>query len=410
MPHRSEKLTFTGANGAELAGRLDLPIGEPKAHALFAHCFTCSKDSLAAAHISRALADLGIAVLRFDFTGLGSSAGDFGNTNFSSNVEDLIAAAAHLRASNAAPRILVGHSLGGAAALAAAGRIPELAAVVTINAPSDPERIRRHFVDATGALERDGVAAINLGGRTFHIRQQFLDDIEQISLKDHIANLHAALLVMHAPTDEIVGIENAREIFRVAKHPKSYITLDNANHMLSSREDAIYVARVLSAWVSRYLPHAEPTDVRNAKHGEVLVREERSGKFVQRVTAGKHSFYADEPASMGGDDSGLSPYELVLAGLGCCTAMTLRLYADRKKLPLERVTVKLSHEKIHAEDCESCETREGMLDRIDREITLDGDLDEAVRARLLEIADKCPVHRTLQSEVIVRTFEKAPAR
>lgn len=400
MAKRSEKIEFEGSQGAKLAGRLDLPDGEPpRAFALFAHCFTCSKDVFAAARISSALAGHGIGVLRFDFTGIGASEGDFGNTNFSSNVEDIVRACDWLRDNRAGARILIGHSLGGAAVLAAAGRVPDAKAVATIGAPADPEHVARHFENSREEIERTGEAQVSLAGRSFTIRKQFLDDIEGQRLAESIAGLHRALIVFHGPRDEIVSIENASRIFLAAKHPKSFISLDDADHLLSRREDATYVADVLAAWASRYVGMAglaKPETGPPIEEGSWLVYENGTGRYAQTVTDGHHVLYADEPHSAGGDDSGPSPYGFLTAALGACTSMTLRMYANRKQWPLERVAVRLRHEKIHAADCEECEQKEGKIDQIEREIELTGVLDEEQRQRLLEIADKCPVHQTLE--------------
>jgi uncharacterized OsmC-like protein/alpha/beta superfamily hydrolase len=399
MEVSSRKVTFTGALGEPLAARLDAPPGEPRAFALFAHCFTCSKDIFAASRIASALAERGIAVLRFDFTGLGASGGDFANTNFSSNVGDLVAAADWLRQNHAAPSLLIGHSLGGAAVLAAAPRIAEARAVATIGAPADPEHVAHHFAPVRDEIEAEGEAEVSLAGRTFRIKKQFLDDIAETKLTDAIGHMRKALIVFHGPRDEIVGIDNASKIFLAAKHPKSFISLDDADHLLTRHEDAIYVADVLAAWASRYLDEpAAAADDRTLEHGEVLVEETRQGKFTNKVTAGAHTIIVDEPASVGGLDTGMNPYDLLLAALGGCTSITLRMYAERKGLPLDKVAVRLTHKKIHASDCDDCETKEGKIDLIDRELEIVGDLDEAQRQRLLEIADKCPVHRTLHSE------------
>ena len=403
MASRSEKVTFTGAGGESLAARLDLPAGKPRAYALFAHCFTCNKDIFAAARIAGGLAEQGIAVLRFDFTGLGASEGDFANTNFSSNVADLVRAADFLREAHAAPKLLVGHSLGGAAILAAAAQVPEAAAVATIGAPADPAHVAAHFTEARPEIEAAGEAEVLLVGRPFRIKKQFLEDIEGQKLDSAIAQLKKALMVFHAPRDATVGIDNASRIFLAAKHPKSFVSLDDADHLLSHRQDAIYVADVLAAWAGRYLGAQEEAPDLRAAPGQVVVEETGEGKFTQRIAAGPHRLRADEPESYGGLDSGPSPYDLLLAGLGACTSMTLRLYAERKGLALEQTRVTLSHDKIHAEDCQSCETKTGKIDRIQRTIEMTGDLRLEERQRLLEIADRCPVHRTLESEVLIQT-------
>ncbi len=402
MTVTSEKLSFTGAGGQELAARFDKPRGRTHAVALFAHCFTCTKDIFAASRIAAGLASRGIAVLRFDFTGLGHSEGEFANTNFSSNVGDLVAAADHLRSHSEAPKIVIGHSLGGAEVLAAAGRIPEAVAVATIGAPADPGHVRHLFQAARPEIEAKGEAEVLLAGRPFTIKKQFLEDIEATRLEEAIAGLRKALLVFHAPRDTTVGIENAGRIFAAAKHPKSFVSLDDADHLLTRHEDATYVAEVLAAWSGRYLGLTEEAPLKAAS-GTVVVQETGEGKFTQRIAAGAHQLRADEPESVGGDDSGPGPYDLVLAGLGACTSMTLRLYAERKGWPLSRVTVTLTHDKIHAEDCADCETKSGRLDRIERRLSIEGEIDDEQRARLLDIAIKCPVQRTLESEVVVTT-------
>jgi uncharacterized OsmC-like protein/esterase/lipase len=344
-------------------------------------------------------------VLRFDFTGLGSSEGDFANSTFSSNVADLVRAANHLRDTKKAPAILIGHSLGGAAILAAAGQSPDARAVVTIAAPSDPAHVTGLFKNRIEDIRKHGNVEVSLAGRPFHITTKFLDDIAENGLMAHVANLHKALLVMHSPTDDTVGIDNATRIFVAARHPKSFVSLAGANHLLDERRDAAYVADVIAAWVTRYLDPVAPEQI--AVTGEaprmVVVRETRNSKFQQSVSMGPHHMLADEPVAAGGEDSGPGPYDFLLAGLGACTSMTLRLYADRKSLPLQRTTVTLKHSKIHAEDCAECETKEGMLDQIDLVIGMEGNLDAEQRKRLLEIADKCPVHRTLTSEIRIVT-------
>jgi putative redox protein len=400
---RTERFQFTGADGQQLAATLDLPEREPVAYALFAHCFTCGMNVLAAKRIARALAEQGIAVLRFDFTGIGASEGEFANTTFSSNVADLVRAADHLRETRKAPAILIGHSLGGAAVLAAAGQIPEAKAVVTIAAPSDPAHVTGMFKDCIEDIRTLGKVEVSLAGRPFHIKREFLDDIAEHNLAEHIAKLHKALLILHSPTDNTVGIDNATNIFVAAKHPKSFVSLAGADHLLNQKRDAEYVANVVAAWVSRYLDAAPAQATEAEQPRRVTVQETGQSKFQQEVTAGPHHLIADEPASAGGQDSGPNPYDFLLTGLGACTSMTMRMYADRKSLPLDRVTVTLNHSKIYAKDCEECETKTGMLDQIERVIAIEGNLDAEQRSKLMEIADKCPVHRTLTSEVRIVT-------
>ena len=401
---RTERFQFTGGDGHELAATLDRPDGDPVAFALFAHCFTCGMNVLAARRIAAALAEKGIALLRFDFTGLGASEGEFANSTFSSNVDDLVRAADHLRNTYQAPALLIGHSLGGAAMLAAADRIPEAKAVVTIGAPADPAHVTGLFRERIADIRKHGEIEVQLAGRPFRIKREFLDDIAEHNLAQKIAHLRKALLVMHAPTDNTVGIDNATRIFVAAKHPKSFVSLADADHLLSDTRDAAYVAHVIAAWMERYIDVAPATAAEaGAQPRQVVVQETRQGKFQQQVSVGPHRLIADEPASVGGQDTGPNPYDLVLSGLGACTAMTMRMYADRKSLPLDRVTVTLRHSKIHAEDCEACETATGLLDRIERIIAIEGELDPEQRARLMEIADKCPVHKTLTSEIHIVT-------
>lgn len=402
MPYRSERIEFPGSQGHNLAARLDWPAGRIRAFALFAHCFTCGKDLKGPRALARSLAARGIAVLRFDFTGLGHSEGEFANTHFTSNVEDLVAGADYLRQEHSAPGLLIGHSFGGAAVLAAAGQIPEAKAIATLGAPAEPAAITRHFTSAIGDIKSQGEAEVELAGRAFHIRDSFLHDVENHRLEVAIANLDRALLVLHAPRDEIVGIENASRIFLAAKHPKSFVSLDDADHLLSRSRDATYAAEVVAAWASRYLPESDQTQ-KNGSQG-VTVRESGRGALEQDIEAGQHRLIADEPPEAGGGDAGPDPYAYLLAALGACTTMTLRLYADHKKWPLEQASVRLNHRKVHAKDCEDCETRDGKIDWIERSLVLKGSrLSSDQRRRLVEIAERCPVHRTLHSEVRVDT-------
>lgn len=393
------KFEFPGHDGSLLAGRLDLPIARPRAYVLFAHCFTCGKDIFAASRIAAGLVECGLAVLRFDFTGLGTSEGEFANTSFSSNVADLVCAADHLRAHHRAPALLVGHSLGGAAVLAAAQHIDEVRAVVTIGAPAEPVHVKHQFEAHVEAIREQGALEVDLGGRPFTITRQFLEDLESTRIRDRVAHLGRALLVMHSPRDEIVAAEQARRIYEVARHPKSFVSLDSADHLLRRREDATYAARVLAVWAERYLPPAP--EVEPLEEGVVEVAQTDVQGFVCSVRAGRHTQVADEPRAVGGGDLGPSPYDYLLASLGACTAMTLRMYARRKQLPLDSVSVQLKHRRIHAEDCADCEDDGGQMTELSREIRLVGDLSDEQRKRLLEIADKCPVHRTLTERIRV---------
>jgi putative redox protein len=395
-------VSFENDDGQTLAGLMALPSGTPRGFALFAHCFTCSKNLKAATNISRALAEAGIAVLRFDFTGLGQSEGEFADTNFSSNVSDLLAAVRFLEQQYEAPRILLGHSLGGTAVLQAAAEVPSSVAVATVGSPADPVHVRHLFADSEEELRQKGHAQVQLGGRPFLMRQQFLDDLERHDLVSAIGSLRKALLVMHAPLDDVVEIDNASALFLAAKHPKSFVSLDNADHLLSNERDSHYAGGVLAAWASRYLPPATEAGAVSTGGHEVAARTFGDGFRTDIIAAG-HALVADEPASVGGTDEGPSPYDLLSAALAACTSMTLRMYAAHKKIDLDSATVRISHGKIHAKDCEDCESKEGRVDEFRRELVLKGTFSEPERQRMLEIADRCPVHRTLHGEVQVRT-------
>lgn len=400
---RTERFTFTGSSGAQLAARLDRPEDEPRAYALFAHCFTCSKDVMAASRISRRLVERGFGVLRFDFTGLGGSEGKFANTTFTSNVEDLVLASEALGTRHVVPQLLIGHSLGGAAALAAAPRLPDVTAVVTIAAPFDPGQIRHVFSDdALRQIRERGEAEVTLAGRTFTVGAELLDDADGQHLDTLLPDLGRALLVMHAPLDDVVDIDNARRIYTAARHPKSFVALDGADHLLSRHADADYAADVLAAWASRYLPELVPPASEPPPGGTVLVEESDRGHLTQSIQAGPHFWVADEPLGVG-DDLGPTPYDLLLSAVGACTSMTLRMYADRKGLPLEHVAVRLRHSRCHAKDCVDAEGRPCRIEYVDREIRLAGPLDDDQIDRLGEIADKCPVHRTVTGNLQVRT-------
>lgn len=400
----SEKLTFAGHDGATLAARLDLPAGPPRATALFAHCFTCSKDIEAARRIARRLAGEGLAVLRFDFTGLGHSEGEFANTSFTTNIQDLVLAAQALEARLSGPQLLVGHSLGGAAVLAAAARIPSARAVATIGAPADTAHVLAHMGAALETIRREGAADVTLGGRPVRIGRSFVEDVEATRLRDAVGALRAALLILHAPRDMMVGVENATALFLAAKHPKSFVSLDDADHLLTDPADADYAAGVIAAWAARYLSPAPAAKTEAAPEGVLRVVEAGPDALTQHIVVGRHRLIADEPATVGGADLGPTPYQFLSAALGACTTMTIRMYARRKKLALGQVAVDVSHEKRHAQDCEDCENAGARIDVFRRVVRLEGDLNDAERARLMEIADRCPVHRTLEAASRIETI------
>jgi len=394
----SRQFDFFGSGGQQLSGRLDEPQGEVLAYAIFAHCFTCTRKSLAAARISRALTAKGFGVLSFDFTGLGESGGEFAESSFSGNIRDLLAAAAAMEATGIPPSLLVGHSFGGAAVLAAAGSLPDIKAVATLAAPFDVNHIKHQFGDDLAKLEEEGEAEVKLGGRPFKLKKSFIDDLAQHDQSERIRTLNRSLLILHAPLDQYVGIENASLIFEAARHPKSFVSLHGADHLLTKPEDATYVADVIAAWASRYLTGQVALRTA-AQPGYVVVEETGEGAFQVEISAGGSHFLADEPVEVGGLGSGPTPYDLLSAGLGACTAMTLRLYARAKSLPLGRVRVTVGHKNV----------KETPPDLFVREIRLIGELDDAQKKRLLEIADKCPVHRTLHGSAIETELEEVRA-
>ena len=398
----TDRFTFAGHDGHDLSARLDLPDGPHLATALFAHCFTCSKDIPAARRIAARLAGAGIAVLRFDFTGLGHSGGEFENTSFASNVADLERAAEALAARGMAPGLMIGHSLGGAAVLAAAGNIDSVRAVATIGAPFDPGHVTENFAGALDRIADEGAAEVQLGGRSIRIGRGFVEDVHAENLGPKIAGLRRALLVLHAPRDAVVGIDNAAEIFKAARHPKSFVTLDEADHLVTDPGDAEYAAQIIAAWATRYLGLETPAPPPGAPEGIVRVSEADPDGFLQDVNAGpSHHMLADEPAAYGGTDRGMSPYGFLAAGLGACTSMTIRIYARRKGWPLTHVSVDVCHDKVHAQDADS--RGQAKADRFLRTIRLEGDLSEEQRTKLMEIADRCPVHRTLEQSSVIET-------
>lgn len=391
----TERFDFKSADGHQLSGRLDLPDGSPRAYALFAHCFTCTKNSIAAVRIARALTQRGIAVVRFDFTGLGDSEGDFADSTFSGNVRDLMGAVEQMAASNMAPKLLIGHSLGGAAVLAAAGDLPSVTAVAVIGAPFDVQHVKAQFGDGLTTLMDKGEATVDLGGRPFNMRRSFIDDLEKHDQKSRIAQLHRALLILHSPIDQTVGAENAGAIFQAAKHPKSYVSLADADHLLTRPSDAAYAADVIAAWASRYLGNEqELADEMPIDH--VVVEETGGGKFQVVVKTGATRFIADEPVAAGGLGSGPAPFDILCAALGACTTMTLRMYAQQKNWPVDHLRVSVAHRK---------DKDQSPPDLFTREITIAGDVDDAQRARMIEIAEKCPVHKTLTAGARIATQE-----
>lgn len=396
-----KKVLFSNKEGAELSGYLELPLNqEPHSFVLFAHCFTCNKNFFAVKNIARALSENGYGVLRFDFTGLGESEGDFADTNFSGNVEDLVAASTYLEKEHIAPSLLVGHSLGGAAVIFAAEQLPSVKAVATIAAPSSVDHVTHLLRSEIPEIKKEGKAIVNVGGRDFTIKEQFLNDLTSKDLKQLIANLDVAYLVLHSLEDSIVEIKNAEELYVAAKHPKSFVSLDHADHLLSKKEDSIYAGKVIAAWASRYL--SIPTKEKLTTDHQVVANLGDEG-FTTQLKAGKHYFTSDEPENVGGNDFGPTPYDFLSAALAACTSMTIQVYVKRKKWPLQNVETHVTHNKDHVEDCENCERNTSKIDVFEREIILEGNLDEEQQQRVLEIADKCPVHRTLSNKITIHT-------
>ena len=395
-------VNFKNNAGETLAGILELPQSEPRAYAVFAHCFTCSKNLRAARTISQALVSVGYAVLRFDFTGLGQSEGEFSDSNFSSNVDDLVSASRFLEKNYQAPALLVGHSLGGTAVLQAAHSIPSALAVATIGSPADPAHVAALFSPAREKIKNEGFAEVNLGGRPFKIKNQFLEDLSRQPMPGSLGKLRKAVLILHAPLDSTVEIDNASLLFSAAKHPKSFVSLDNADHLLTQEEDARYAGDIIGSWSNRFLPAEPETTATPISEGTVMART-ASGSFRTELQAGTHSFIADEPLSMGGTSTGPTPYGLLSAALASCTTMTLHMYAKHKGIDLKEASVEVTHEKIHAADCEDCETSSGRVDEFVRKLSLEGNLTDQEKQRMVQIADKCPVHKTLHGEIKVRT-------
>ncbi|MCM4171662.1 OsmC family protein [Arenibacter sp. TNZ] len=397
-----QKVTFKNANGETLVGRLAFPVNQlPHNFVLFAHCFTCNKNFKAVKNISKALTDLGFGVLRFDFTGLGESEGEFSDSNFSGNVEDLLEAANYLKENYTSPTLIIGHSLGGAAAILASKKISSIRAIATIGAPSSPLHVKHIFKNDIDAINNKGVAEVNIGGRNFTIKQQFLEDLKSHSFQETLRNIDKSILILHSPQDTIVEIKNAEEIYIAAHHPKSFVSLDGADHLLNDPIDASYAGEIIGGWSKRYLDMPGPIALETEQ--EVIASLDKEDGFTTQMKVGSHYMIADEPVSYGGNNFGPSPYELVSAGLSACTVMTIQMYTKRKKWPLVNVEVHTSYQKIHAADCGNCESSEAKIDTFNRAIKLTGDLDEKQISKILEIADKCPVHRTLHSETRVIT-------
>ena len=399
---KRQTVHFQNNNKQSLAAIIEMPIDKkPMAFAIFAHCFTCNKNLHAVVNITQALTSKGIAVLRFDFTGLGESQGDFSETNFSSNVEDLISAAKFLENKYESPALLVGHSLGGAAVIYAAEKLDSVKAVATIAAPADPDHVSKLIKEGKDEIEKKGEATVNIGGRQFKIKKQFLDDLNNRRPEKVIQDMRKPIIILHSPFDKIVSIEDAATIYQSAFHPKSFMSLDDADHLLSRKRDSKYAGEVIGAWMTRYANVSEPKELETDKQMVARITDE---SLTVDIQAGKHRFTADEPESSGGNNFGPTPYELLNSALGSCTAMTMKMYADRKKWPLEEALVHVEHQRKHKEDCDECENSQvNKISLFERKIELSGDLTDKQKKRLIEIANKCPVHKTLSNEIEINT-------
>lgn len=399
---QTNEVFFKNTEGIQLSGRLDLPADQkPHNFAIFAHCFTCNKNFHAVRNVSRALTIRGFGVLQFDFTGLGNSKGDFSESSLSGNIEDLLAAAQFLKEEYKSPSLIVGHSLGGAAALIAASQLDSIKAVATIGSPSSPQHVQQLFQSNLEEIEQTGKALVDIGGRPFTIKKHFMDDLSEVALLEVVKDLRKAILILHAPQDAIVGIDNAAELYAAAHHPKSFISLDGADHLLNEAADSLYAGDMIASWAKRYLPYDKPPKL-STEH-QVVASLLEDDIFTTSIKAGDHFLTADEPERINGNNFGPTPYELLASGLAACTAMTIKMYASHKKWALKDVEVHISYKKEHAEDCKHQEDEEAKIDIFEREIKLSGDLDKSQRERMLEIANKCPVHKTLHSEVLIRT-------
>ncbi len=397
----SSKIQFPNSENELLAARLELPVDKKASqYAIFAHCFTCNKNLTAVRAISRALTQKGIGVLRFDFTGLGESEGEFSDTNFSSNVSDLISAHNFLKDNYNAPTLVIGHSLGGAAALITASTLDSIQAVVTIGSPSDPKHVVHLFDESIEQINAQGRAQVNIGGRPFEIKQQFLSDLKEKNMPKIVKSIRKPLLILHSPQDNTVEVKNAAEIYGWAHHPKSFVSLDGADHLLSDKQDALYVGDVIGSWSDRYLPQPKTKTLKST--AQVLARSTEE-KFTTEILAEGFSFVADEPKELGGNEFGPSPYSFVASGLAACTAMTIKMYAQRKGWNIEKLDVEVNHGKDYAKDCEDCESPKTKIDQFERIISIEGDFSEKELNRMLEIANKCPVHKTLEATSEIKT-------
>lgn len=401
---KSTKLKIKNRKGITLNANLELPANQkPNYYAIFAHCFTCSSSLSAVRNVSRALTQNGFAVLRFDFTGLGRSEGEFADSHFSANVDDLLDVHKYMEEYYQAPSLLVGHSLGGAAVLVAASKLETVKAVATVGAPSTVNHVKHLFSHQVEDSAEKGDVEVNIGGRPFVINQDFVEEFDKTDLPTIVKDLRKPLLIMHAPFDKIVGIENAEQLYKKAHHPKSFVTLDNADHLLTKEEDSQYVGEIIGTWAKRYFPKAKNKML--STEGEQLVGHLNivENNFTTEIQTKNHAFIADEPASVGGSDFGPSPYEYLNAALAACTVMTLKMYAERKKWDLREVYVYISHSRKHSDDLNLVTEQPKYLDHISKKLKLIGDLTTQQKDRLKEISSRCPVHKTIASEVIFET-------
>ncbi|WNB18348.1 bifunctional alpha/beta hydrolase/OsmC family protein [Marivirga arenosa] len=403
---KREKITFKGSQNTELSAEIHFPADDfPHNYIVFAHCFTCNKNLNAVRNIILGLTKKGFAVLSFDFTGLGQSDGDFADTNFSSNIEDIVLASEYLEKEYSSPTMLVGHSLGGAAVLIAAAKIDSVKAIATIGAPAQADHVLHLIENKKEEIIESGGAKVNIGGRSFKIKKQFLDDLQSKDNLSKIEELRKSILILHSPQDETVDISNAAAIYERAHHPKSFISLDQADHLLSKKEDSIYSGEVIASWAKRYVQFNKQAKISTDSQTVAFI----GGKdqiYTTQIIAEGHHLVADEPEKVGGNNFGTSPYGLLTSALAACTAITLRMYANRKNWEVDEILVHVDHDQRYDKDSKDCESSDSKITFFDRTIEINGDLDDEQKKRLIEIANKCPVHKTLESKIKVETREK----
>lgn len=402
MIKSSQKITFENSRGEKLSARIAFPIDrKPHNFAVFANCFTSNKNFKAIRYITQSLTAEGFGVLSFDFTGLGESEGNFAGTAFSSSVDDLICAANYLKENYVAPTLIVGHSLGGAAVILAASQVDEIKAVVTSGTPSARQHVRNLLKSGIEEIEENGVAEVDIGGRPFTVKKEFIDDLVNQKLPGVVKQIRKSYLGLHSAQDTIVGIENESELYLAVRHPRSFISPDGADHLLSKEKDACCAGDLIVTWAKRYVEIPEIEEL--STQSRVVAYLDTSEKFTTHIKADQRSLIADEPENFGANVFGPSPYQLVASGLATCTLMTLHLYAELKKWDLQEVFRHIRHETTHLEDWKDCENPKAQIDKFTRDLELIGDLDVEQKQKLLEVSGKCPVHQPPENVAHIET-------